>query len=456
MQRRGDNRRTDGSETAFSRHIKEEMMIRRIVNESRKKKKPSIPPGLRVCLLVLLALLLTSLSAGMFWKVVAGYMESAVIPPKRQRQRVHAAGTRSALSLSGSLAAFKEVKSIPTFQSLALQMLRVGDDLARLLPTAEDETAAAGLGTIEVPLLVDSATAMYMALNTLLTQKGPSVLPFRLGDFPETVYHWSASALYILNRVLPEFYVHHPEALDDKLDAALSSAHTGSLLKANNLLHAMQGSLVDLLPRGGDVPWCQGLVQPPDDFLRFCEASLNSKALIARRVAANYEELIALQPRYGPFRLHYAASYLALRDFVELGFQRSTCREVIRKDRARVRTYAYSDEFHVPLLNFMEMFMLSAGDGVSSPRNNTTTTESTTSHTTRADVSATAALLDVLQALPDCSTLIHPGGSATWPSLAVGERVQRPPLIEPHRLRHTMEQVQHLLPDAVFQQYTHC
>lgn len=379
------------------------------------------------------------------------------------------------------------------------------------------------VGKAEVPLLLDSVAILYAVLQSVLLSMPPPLLPalsldppgtpsHRLGEeplfpgileeSPSMVFQWVVATVFTLNHVLPEYFVRHTfgereEAEAERAEAQQHAQHLSVLLQSINLEYWTQWQLLPsllgnfstvslLVSRPSPTAICEHLLEGkeagvklspasrdaytfPIGVHRVCRHSFSSPASTARRIAANFEELIALHPRYGPFRLHYlsalrsweAASLgsshtpssppqnTSARHSRERFFEESTTftpelvqkrRKMTERERSRSSTYAYTDAYHVPLLRWMELFTFSDADHPITQGNQKRSEveeadgeerrerqkmdegggaqkELEEHHRAHASPHSstfplenmTSSLLDVLYALPHCRVLLQPG-----------------------------------------------
>lgn len=276
-----------------------------------------------------------------------------------------------------------------------------------------------GVGEVEIPLLMDSTNVIYAVLQSVLLSMPPpplsnvsfsapalprtlgkvSLFPHLLMESPVVVSQWVLSALFILNHVLPEYFARHAFSESEvEKENRQNAQHLAVLLQSVNIEYWSQWRLVpSLLPpltrTAKDTPSaiCRALLEGvekshsspsnlnaffafPFSVHQFCRKSFYSTAAIAQRIAANFEELIALHPRYGPFRLHYlaalwsweAASRLPAVTHTGPSFTPAVSstleemrRKLIQRERMRSEDYFYTDEYHVPLLRWMELMTFS-------------------------------------------------------------------------------------------------
>lgn len=276
-----------------------------------------------------------------------------------------------------------------------------------------------GVGEVEVPLLTDSATVIYAVLQSVLLSMPPpllsnlsfrastlprtlgkdSLFPHLLKESPVTVSQWVLSALFVLNHVLPEYFARHAlKESEIEKENQQNAQHLAVLLQSVNIEYWSQWRLVpsllsklSLTARETPSAFCTALLEGVDEFHsssssltafsgfpfsvhQFCRKSFYSSAAIAQRIAANFEELIALHPRYGPFRLHYLAALWSWEAAARLPAATHTApsftpsvistlevmrRKLIQREQMRSEDYFYTDEYHVPLLRWMEWMTFS-------------------------------------------------------------------------------------------------
>lgn len=253
---------------------------------------------------------------------------------------------------------------------------------------------------------------------------GDPLFPHVLTESPAMVYQWMAGTVFALNHVLPEFFARKTYGSgggegggeQEKAEKEQETRHLSVLLQAINVEYWSQWRLFPALPGNfstspSSTPTpssiCEGLLEnkngrggadpdgvgvessssSPSTAFSFpmevhflCRHSLYSIAAIARRVAANFEELIALHPRYGPFRLHYLSALRSWEAAALAGRHQNhrnntssgnsllydaklykpemmeKRRAVIMRELGRSEQYIYSDAYHALLLRWMEVF----------------------------------------------------------------------------------------------------
>lgn len=436
------------------RQQQERDIIKRMVREDHAKHAARQRRHGKWIVVILISFVLSLVVAALLWSV----FQSQLLISKHRT--AHDAGlsspvhSRHVLHLLAALSAFMSNKTVVTVQSLVKSVVVVGDDLVSLLPTALGDVAAQGVGSPQMDALLRATDVLYLLLLSLL--EGSNSVDDALGsavrDMPATVYQWTLSTVYVLNQVITEYCL-RTTAATEKDEQALSERHATSLLKANQLIQSVSEALVErgVLGGGNANPSsiCDLLLLMPSGAKKFCRSTFDSSLTLAQRVAANYEELIAIYPRYGPFRLHYVVSFVALQQYPQLGVGVEKCAEIIKNDRKRLHTYQYKDELHQPFLDWLETFVLA--DAASISRTTAEGEEDVKSSTKELD-----RVLRVLQVFPSCNSIRRPFTSNTWPALPLTERVVRPPLLKTTDVKFALDKLSGVIPADVRHLYTQC
>lgn len=377
------------------------------------------------------------------------------------------------MMLSSALRGFEDTQSLPTIQSLVRHMVVVGQNLADQLPLGVDADGAVvhtlekGVGDKEVEALLKSSTTLYRTLARIIgddkegEEEGKDnhsgvVFPAAVMDIPATVYQWVVSTCFILNYVLPEYYVRH-ETLSGAEDQRETATHMSVLLQSVNLARWLSANVLNHIPaETAASSLCRTLSEAPKSMKQFCETSFHSKTAVTQRIAANYEELIALSPRYGPFRLHYAAALVDLWSLPIPQVKKGLIQSVIRHDRERAESYGYKDTHHVAILNWIEHIMLHGNVSPHSPPSEKVEAVEESAPLTVESVSEAARVLEVLEAVSSCTRLVRPSIGRTWPVISLHPNVLRPPLFTSSKIREAVSTISPLISSEVVKEFTNC
>ncbi|CCW69943.1 unnamed protein product [Phytomonas sp. Hart1] len=163
---------------------------------------------------------------------------------------------------------------------------------------------------------------------------------------PRMLFSWMVSTAQMYNAVLTEFYLREDNTYH----------HAVSLIRSVNVLGWAPSTHANFF-NWSESPCQSSYEAASEKWTSFCEKSCTSLTTIATRQAASYEELIALYPRYAPFRLHY----LFLLALGEIPHAKSEAvLQTIHAQRKGLSTYTNVDGFHSSWLDLLEFHVRSS------------------------------------------------------------------------------------------------
>ncbi|KAG5464372.1 hypothetical protein LSCM1_00555 [Leishmania martiniquensis] len=298
---------------------------------------------------------------------------------------------RDVAALQAATSQVVNLATLPALDDLVKSAAELGAVYAQLLElvVAAQEVEDSGRALHELGVSQDhlsrvsaalrhAADVIYSKLKAMLLQEANAELHMAPTSLVRTTYGWMLSNIYLYSAVLPEYYLLH----DDSANHALVLLRSINLLSWSPLVHTVaptetreDGAAVltyDLFNWSGGAACRRGPLGHLAPVKRFCESSFSSWSAVAHRVAATYEELIALFPSYAPLRLHYAVSFAFLAMGTAADANASSNRvledhaaralKVIRTDRSHLdRTHRHADAAHGLVLALLEAFLTPVG-----------------------------------------------------------------------------------------------
>lgn len=454
------------AETTKKPNVEEQQQaaIRNVIRESQTKKRSKDKKKWMVVFSaafivagVAVLVLLTQLSSHLLPSEVV--TNESTIPDKTT-----ISSESELLGLKFALNTFLEKQTLSAMLSLTYRVLNVTEKIDAFLPKENEnkrsiEEAKESYGGQELALLHHAASVIYEALESVLLgtprqwmaqlgQAGggerPSdpLFPSAVSSIPESVFQWVVVSAFALNYVIPEYLVRLEPSETQEEEAREAALHATVLLQSINLAswftHSMWEGEKDLLARSG---LCQTFKDAPAGFQQFCASYYDSEIIIDRIMAINYEELIAVYPQYGPFRLHYASrlfhtaqQYREGKNVTPNGLQ--WLLNVTERDIEKPEHYPMKDEKHAAVARWLRVF---AGE---------------------VDESLAPEYVSVLEAVGTCRALQHPSEAVAkgfwhrmWPMLPVPPRVMRPPLLTTKQIRAAVGRFSSVLPSELTKEF---
>ncbi|KAK7194015.1 hypothetical protein NESM_000313900 [Novymonas esmeraldas] len=373
---------------------------------------------------------------------------------------------RDVMALDLATSQVAKQATLPTLTNLIKSAVQLGGVyaalLAQIVAAQEQDDGGRALRELDVSdhhissvgdALRRAADVSYTKLKAMLLGEASAELHMAPTSLVRTMHGWILGSVYLYSAVLPEYYL-----LEDSTpNHAVSLVRSVNLLSWSPRVHALppaetaaSGPAVvgyDVFNWSGGAACRRGLLGDVSLLKRFCESSFSAWPAVARRVAATYEELIALHPAYAPLRLHYAIafSFLALDTAADasgraepLGEHTTKALGVLRRDREKLRgTHTHVDATHTSVLALLEVFLTPVG-----------------LRTAEHDEQLTAALHELRDCAAARTTLLEP---TAWPGdVFPGEH--RPPLLRAEQLSHLLMKAQVVLGDdhAALQPFRAC
>ncbi|KAG5465107.1 hypothetical protein LSCM4_00559 [Leishmania orientalis] len=326
---------------------------------------------------------------------LADSMYPSSAPPlpllRRKARRLPVVAERDVVALDMATSQVANLATLPALNDLIKSAAELGAVYAQLLElvTAAEEVEDGGLALRELnasqnhlssvsAALRRAADVSYTKLKAMLLQEANAELHMAPSSLVRTTYGWMLGNIFLYSAVLPEYYL----LQDDSASHALVLLRSINVLSWSPRVHTVastetreRGAAVltyDVFNWSGGAACRRGPLGHVPLTKHFCESSFSSWSAVARRVAATYEELIALNPSYAPLRLHYAISFAFLAtdtaadvkvgDRQGLEDHAAKALKIIRADRSKLKsTYMHADMAHDLVLALLEAFLTPAG-----------------------------------------------------------------------------------------------